>query len=73
MNLFFPFYSDMKPHATKRQVTTQENKKKIDIETLLNQVLNIHILSRNSTNRWVDFKTTHQLDECTQNLQVHIH
>ncbi len=25
--IFCPFYSDMKPHATKRQVTTQENKK----------------------------------------------
>ncbi len=26
--LFFLFDIDMKPHATKRQVTTQENKKK---------------------------------------------
>jgi hypothetical protein len=29
---------------------------------MINQLLNIHILKRNPTSRWVDFKTTHQLD-----------
>jgi hypothetical protein len=61
----------MKPHDTKRQVTTQKNKN--DIETWLNQLPNIHILRRNPTSRWVDFKTTHQLDGCTQNLHMPIH
>jgi hypothetical protein len=28
---------------------------------------------RNLTIRWVDFKTTHQLDGCTQNLQMPVH
>jgi hypothetical protein len=28
---------------------------------------------RNPTIRWVDFKTTHQLDGCTQNLQMPVH
>jgi len=51
----------MKPHETKRPMTTQIFFFKNDIEAWLNQVLNIHILRRNSTNRWVDFKTTHQL------------
>jgi hypothetical protein len=27
----------------------------------------------NSTNRWVDFKTTHLLDGCIQNLHGHVH
>jgi hypothetical protein len=26
-----------------------------------------------STSRWVDFKTTHQLDGCTQNLHMLAH
>jgi hypothetical protein len=39
----------------------------------LNQLPNIHILRRNPTSRWVDFKTTHQLDGCTQNLHTPIH
>jgi hypothetical protein len=30
----------------------------------LNQLPNVHILRRNPTSRWVDFKTTHQLDGC---------
>jgi hypothetical protein len=38
------------------------------IEAWLNQLPNIHILRRNP--RWVDFKTPHQLDGCTQNLHV---
>ncbi len=29
--------------------------------------------SRNPTSRWVHFKTTRQLDGCTQNLHMHIH
>jgi hypothetical protein len=37
------------------------------METQLNQLPNIHILRKNPTSRWVDFKTTHQLDGCTQN------
>jgi hypothetical protein len=32
------------------------------METQLNQLPNIHILKKNPTSRWVDFKTTHQLD-----------
>jgi hypothetical protein len=61
----------MKPGDTKRQVTTQ--KEENDIETWLNQSPNIHILRRNPTNRWVNFKTTHQLDASTQNLHMPIH
>jgi hypothetical protein len=45
----------------------------IYIEAWLNQLPNIHILRRNPTNRWVDFKTTHQLDGCTQNLDMHVY
>ncbi len=44
--------------------------KKNDIKAWLNQLPNIHILRRNPTSRWVDFKTTHQLDGCTQNLHM---
>jgi hypothetical protein len=28
-------------------------------------------LSRNQISKWVDFKTTHQLDGCTQNTHAH--
>ncbi len=59
----------MKPRNTKRQVTT--SKKQNDIKTCLNQLPNIHILRRNPTSRWVDFKTTHQLGGCTQHLHMH--
>jgi hypothetical protein len=48
-------------------------KKKIDIEARLDQLSNIRILKRNPTSRWVDFKTTYQLDGCTQNLHMHVH
>jgi len=34
---------------------------------------NIHMLKRNPTSRWVGFKTTHQLDGCTQNIHKGIH
>jgi len=61
----------MKPCDTKR--SSDNPKKKIDIEAWLNQLPNIHILRKNPTSRWVDFKTTHQLDGCTQNLHMHIH
>jgi hypothetical protein len=40
---------------------------------MIKLVTNIHIFRRNPTSRWVDFKTTHQLDGCTQNLHVLIH
>jgi len=63
MNLFFTCHGDMKPCDTKRQVTTQ--KKKNDIKGMIKSIPNIHILRRNPTSRWVDFKTTHQLDGCT--------
>jgi hypothetical protein len=53
----------MKSCDTKRQVTTPKKKM---IKRKLNQLPNIHILRRNPTNRWVDFKTTHQLDGFTQ-------
>ncbi len=62
----------MKPcDTTKRQMTTEKNKN--NIKTRLKQLSNIHILKRNPTNRWVDFKTTHQLDSFTQNLHMPIH
>jgi hypothetical protein len=61
----------MKPCDTKRQVTTQKNK--TIQRQWLNRLPNIHILKKNPTSRWVDFKTTHQLDGCTQNLHMHIH
>jgi len=62
--LFFTFYSDMKPPDTKK--ASDNPKKSNDIEARLKLViLNIHILRRNPTSRWVDFKTTHQLDGCT--------
>jgi len=60
----------MKPCDTKRQITTP---KKNDIGTWLNQLLSIHILRKNPTSRWVDFKTSHQLDGCTQNLHMCVH
>jgi hypothetical protein len=66
--LVFTFHSDMKPRDTKRQVTTPKKIKK----TWLNQFFNIHILRINPTNRWVDVKTTHQVDGCTQNLHMAI-
>jgi len=44
-----------------------------DIEARLDQLSNIRILKRNPTSRWVDFKTTYQLDGCTQNLHMHVH
>jgi len=40
-------------------------KLKNDIEAWLNQLPKIHILRRNPTNRWVDFKTTHHLSSET--------
>jgi hypothetical protein len=43
------------------------------IKAWSNQLPNIHILIRNPTNRWVHFKTTHQLNGCTQNLEMRIH
>jgi hypothetical protein len=46
-------------------------KTKDEIEAWLNQLPNIHILRRNPISRWVDFKTTHQLYGCTQNLHMH--
>jgi len=27
---------------------------------------------KNPTSKWVDLKTTHQLDGCTQNLNMHV-
>jgi hypothetical protein len=69
--IVFIFHSDTKPHDTKSQVRTP--KTKTDIEAWLNQLSNIHIFKRNPTSRRVDFKTTHQLDECTQNLHMHVH
>jgi hypothetical protein len=30
-------------------------------------------MKRNPTSRWVDFKTTHQLDGCNQNIHMHVH
>jgi hypothetical protein len=45
-------------------------RKQNDIKTWLNKLPNIHILRKNSTSRWVDFKTTHQLYGCTQNLHT---
>ncbi len=48
-------------------------KRKNDIKTRLNQLPNIHILRTNPTSRWVDFKTTHQLGGCTQNLHMHVY
>jgi len=38
-------------------------------------VLNAHEMSKQTklTSRWVDFKTTHQLDGCIQNLHIPIH
>jgi len=60
----------MKPCDTKRQVTTQKIN---DIEACLNQLPNINILRRNATSIWVDFKTTHQLSGCTQNLHMYVH
>jgi hypothetical protein len=61
----------MKPPDTKRHVTTKKNKN--DIEAWLNRLPNIHILKGNSTNRFVDFKTTRQLDGCTQNSHMRVH
>jgi hypothetical protein len=52
---------------------SDNEKKRKDIEAWLNQLPNIHILKRNPTSRWVDFKTTYQLDGCTQNLHMHVH
>jgi hypothetical protein len=37
------------------------------------KLVTFQILKRNPTSRWVDFKTTHQLDGCTQNLHMLIH
>jgi hypothetical protein len=53
----------MKPRDTKRQVTTQK--------TMIYG--HDYILRRNPTSRWVDFKTTHQLSGCTQNLNMYVH
>jgi hypothetical protein len=50
-----------------------DNPKKNDIEAWLNQLVNIHILRRNLISKWEDFKTTHELDGCTQNLHMCIH
>jgi hypothetical protein len=69
--LFYISYIDMKPRNTKRQVTS--SKEKNDIKTQLNQLPNIHILRTNPTSRWVDFKTTHELGGCTQNLHMHVY
>jgi hypothetical protein len=51
----------------------QPKKRKWYRDIWLNHLPNIHILRRNPTSRWVDFKTTHQLDGCTQNLHMHVH
>jgi len=53
--LIFTIHSDMKPSNTKKQVTTQKNKV---IRSMIKSVINIPILKRNPTSRWVDFKTT---------------
>jgi len=45
-------------------------KRKNDIKKQLDQLPNIHILRRNPTSRWVDFKATHQLGGYTQNLHM---
>jgi hypothetical protein len=60
-------------HETSWYKKASDNPKKYnDIEAWLNQLFNIYILRRNPTSRWVDFKTIHQLDGCTQNLHMRI-
>jgi hypothetical protein len=55
----------VKPCDTKRQMTNQKNKCKIkscfanDNRGMIKSIPNIHILKRNPTSKWVDFKTTH--------------
>jgi hypothetical protein len=60
----------MKPCDTKREMTTQ---KKNDIEALIKSITQHSYFEKKPTSRWVDFKTTHQLDWSTQNLHMCIH
>jgi hypothetical protein len=60
----------MKPPDTKKTSDTPKNN---NIETWLNQLPKIRILKRKPTSRWVSFKTTHQLDGCTQNQHMCVH
>jgi hypothetical protein len=60
----------MKPCDTKKQVATP---KKEGYRGIIKLLPNIHILEKNLTSRWIHFKTTHQLDGCTQNLHMCVH
>jgi hypothetical protein len=63
----------MKPPDTKKASDNPKKKKKTNIQAWLNQLPKIHILKRKPTSRWVYFKTTHQLDGCTQNQHMCVH
>ncbi len=66
-----PQINESRSTSTKEMVRQFRPKTKDEIEAWLNQLPNIHILRRNPISRWVDFKTTHQLYGCTQNLHMH--
>jgi len=68
-----PQINESRSTSTKEMVKQFSPKTKDEIEAWLNQLPNIHILRRNPISRWVDFKTTHQLHGCTQNLHMHGH